>query len=63
MLGDVSTAFLQAPLPDDSKVFVVPPMVDRRPGLIWRMRKALYGLRQSPRQFQEYLAKVFGEEE
>eukprot|EP00972_Heterocapsa_arctica_P065703 9697172-Heterocapsa_arctica.AAC.1 len=63
MIGDVSTAFLHAPLPTEDKVYVIPPLLDRKPGLIWRMRKALYGLRQSLGHFQEYLAKVLGEEQ
>eukprot|EP00972_Heterocapsa_arctica_P107328 15809783-Heterocapsa_arctica.AAC.1 len=62
MIVDVSTAFLHAPLTPEDKIYVIPPLVDRKPGLIWRMRKALYGLRQSPRHFQAYLAKVLGEE-
>ena len=42
-------------------VFVRPPVNLRRPGCIWRLRKALYGLRQSPRLFQEFLAEALGQ--
>eukprot|EP00972_Heterocapsa_arctica_P100629 14837316-Heterocapsa_arctica.AAC.1 len=61
LLGDVSTAFLHAPLPAGAKVYVIPPACDRQPGKVWRM-KALYGLRQSPRLFQEHLAGILASE-
>eukprot|EP00972_Heterocapsa_arctica_P063204 9325152-Heterocapsa_arctica.AAC.1 len=62
MLGDVSTAFLRAFLPEGSKVYVTPPVVDRKPGMVWKMKKALCGLRQSPQHFQEHMAKVLAAE-
>eukprot|EP00972_Heterocapsa_arctica_P096687 14264541-Heterocapsa_arctica.AAC.1 len=40
MLGDVSTAFLHAALPEGSKVYVIPPICDRQPGMVWKMKKA-----------------------
>ena len=55
-LGDVGTAFLHAPLPKDMVVHVQPPMNLRRAGEVWKLFKALYGLRQAPRLFQEFLA-------
>ena len=55
-LGDMGTAFLHAPLPKDMIVHVQPPMNLRRPGEVWKLFKALYGLRQAPRLFQEFLA-------
>ncbi len=51
-LGDVSTAFLHATLPDDETVLVEPPPSLRRPGRLWQLKKAVYGLRISPRLLQ-----------
>jgi hypothetical protein len=53
-LGDVGTAFLHAPLPDTPAVYLRPPPGLRRPGYVWRLHKALYGLRQAPRYFQSF---------
>ena len=54
--ADVATAFLHAPLSGDP-VFVLPP-----PGLttslVWRLNKAMYGLRQAPKAWQEHLCAV-----
>ena len=60
-LGDIGTAFLHASLSQGMMVFVRPPVNLRRPGCIWRLKKALYGLRQSPRLFQEFLAEALGQ--
>eukprot|EP00972_Heterocapsa_arctica_P097957 14453480-Heterocapsa_arctica.AAC.1 len=57
-LGDVSTTFLHATLPTDEFILVEPPPSLRRPGWLWRLRKALYGLRVSPRLFQEFAVDV-----
>eukprot|EP00972_Heterocapsa_arctica_P018123 2677498-Heterocapsa_arctica.AAC.1 len=56
-IGDVSTAFLHAPLGAE-RVYVRPPPNLREPGVLWRLQKALYGLRAAPRLFQEYMEKV-----
>ena len=55
--GDVSTAFLHAPIPEGVKIFIIPPpnVRRRRPGMLWRLRRALYGLRHSPKYWQDYL--------
>ena len=42
MTADVTSAFLQARLTRD--VFVQPPKDIQRPGQIWKLRKAMYGL-------------------
>ena len=49
---DVSTAFLYAQLPDDHVVYCRPPNALIRlglvkPGVVWKLHKALYGLRTS----------------
>jgi len=58
VLGDVSTAFLDAPLEDGQLVFCRPPPGLRREGFLWRLKKAVYGLRTSPRVFQEHFAQT-----
>eukprot|EP00972_Heterocapsa_arctica_P064381 9502155-Heterocapsa_arctica.AAC.1 len=56
--GDVSTAFLHAPLPPDRRFYVVPPSTEHEGAALWRLKRAFYGLRESPRFFQEHLANV-----
>ena len=55
---DVSTAFLYAPLIEKRDVYCKPPQVLVKLGLIqsrtvWKVKKALYGLRTSPRAWEE----------
>jgi hypothetical protein len=60
-LGDVSAAFLHALLSQDSvQVIVVPPKSETldNPDELWLVRKALYGLRRSPKDFNEFFARV-----
>jgi hypothetical protein len=57
-LGDVSTAFLHARIPEGDPVIIRPPPNLRKPGKLWKLVRALYGLRSSPRLFQEHFAKV-----
>jgi hypothetical protein len=59
--GDVSTSFLHAPVttsPDEEDIYIVPP-VEYYPGkdVLWRLHKALYGLRTSPKAWQEHFAQ------
>eukprot|EP00975_Prorocentrum_lima_P070986 12935119-Prorocentrum_lima.AAC.1 len=55
---DIATAFLNAPT-DGSKVILVavPHMLTKlgvvKPGTAWEIRGAVYGLKQSPRLWQE----------
>ena len=63
-LGDVSTAFLHAPVPQDHDgkqryVYLWPskelcPLQNK----LWRLKKAMCGLRSSPKAWQDYLAEV-----
>ena len=55
---DVSTAFLCAPLIEKRDVYCKPPQVLVKlgliqPGIVWKLKKALYGLRTSPRAWEE----------
>eukprot|EP00972_Heterocapsa_arctica_P078003 11502267-Heterocapsa_arctica.AAC.1 len=54
--ADVSTAFLHARLDDDDVTYVIPPATDKKPGKVWRVWQALYGLRRAPQYFQEHFA-------
>eukprot|EP00971_Amphidinium_carterae_P335599 6471544-Amphidinium_carterae.2 len=46
------------PQPIEEEVFVQPPkeFYHNRPSMLWSMKKALYGLRTSPKQWQEHLS-------
>ena len=63
-LGDVSTAFLHAPIAKDHDgkqrdVYLWPPKeLCPQQDKIWRLKKAMYGLRSSPKAGQDYLAEV-----
>ena len=57
MIADVSTAFLHATL--WQKIFVIPPKeYYPQGGVLWRLKKALYGLKGSPKAWQQHLAKT-----
>ena len=58
-LFDVSTAFLHAALSSDKPIYVWPP-VEFYPGrtIIWLLKKAMYGLRSSPRDWQIHFASI-----
>eukprot|EP00975_Prorocentrum_lima_P002165 469146-Prorocentrum_lima.AAC.1 len=57
-MTDVATAFLNAPI-DESKVILVavPQILTRlgvvKPGIVWRIRRAVHVLKGSPRLWQE----------
>ena len=56
--GDVTAAFLHAELGPEEKVYVDMPLGFRQNGKVLRLKKTLYGLRQSPRMFWKYLTKA-----
>ena len=63
---DVSTAFLYASLPEEQEVYCRPPNVLIRlglvqPGIVWRLKKALYGLRTSPKAWEEERDQKLGQ--
>ena len=56
---DVSTAFLHATIGLTKPIFVWPPReFYPNGGLVWKLKKAMYGLRSSPRDWQTHLAQV-----
>ena len=55
-LGDISCAFPYAHLPPGEKLYLLPPESERKPGKIWKLLRALYGLRRSPQFFQDHFA-------
>ena len=63
-LGDVSTAFLHAPIAKDHDgkqrdVYLWPPKeLCPQQDKIWQLKKAMYGLRSLPKAWQDYLAEV-----
>lgn len=57
LLGDTSTAFLHAAVLTD--YFVWPPKEYYPDGnVLWKLRKALHGMKGSPRAWQDYFADV-----
>ena len=58
-VGDFSTAFLHAPM--DIETFVRPPQVYAKQGVLWRLRKALYGMRRAPKLFFNLLHEILSE--
>ena len=65
--ADISVAFLHSKIPSDQHIFVRPPATeDSKHGyakgkFFWTLKRALYGLRQAPKFFQECLAEVLQE--
>ena len=57
---DITTAFLHASLnPEDPPIYVWPPKEYFPPGtIIWRLLKAVYGLRTAPRDWQDHFSQV-----
>ena len=55
--ADISSAFLQAPIPEGELVLVKPPPeLEQDPDVLWKLRKALYGLKTSPKLWQQHLS-------
>ena len=53
--ADVTAAFLHAPLDEGENVYVQMPRGFSKPGHVLKLRRSLYGLRQSPRNFGRYM--------
>jgi hypothetical protein len=59
---DINLAYLNAPL--DDEVYMYPPPGSNTPkGLVWKLRKSLYGLRQSGRNWNKLFVNVLCNEE
>ena len=59
-IGDVKTAFLHAII-EGRPVFVIPPPTEEGTddtNFLWKLSRALYGLRASPKRFSEFFAKA-----
>ena len=56
--GDVTAALLHAPV--SGEVYVRPPkhLQSEQPGRVWKLRRALYGLKSAPRSWQQHAASV-----
>ena len=60
--ADISSAFLQAPIPEGELVLVKPPPeLEQNPDVLWKLRKALYGLKTSPKLWQQHLSSKLEE--
>eukprot|EP00442_Polarella_glacialis_P024951 CAMPEP_0115080094 /NCGR_PEP_ID=MMETSP0227-20121206/18487_1 /TAXON_ID=89957 /ORGANISM="Polarella glacialis, Strain CCMP 1383" /LENGTH=1738 /DNA_ID=CAMNT_0002467699 /DNA_START=420 /DNA_END=5636 /DNA_ORIENTATION=- len=58
--GDVSVAFLHAPLVEKHRVFIIPPKTEGlAEDVLWEAKQSIYGLRQSPRAFGDFFGAVF----
>ena len=55
--GDVTAAFVHAPIPEGTDVFVSMPQGFGIPGKVLKLRRQLYGLKDSPRQYWLYTVK------
>lgn len=55
--GDVTAAFLHATLGPDEHIYIEMPLGFQIPGKVLKLKKTLYGLRQSPRAFWEYMVE------
>ncbi|KAF7493789.1 Copia protein [Sarcoptes scabiei] len=53
---DIKTAFLNGNL--EEEVYVRPPHPLRKEGKIWKLKKSLYGLKQSPRNWHKFLNDI-----
>ena len=55
--GDISTAFLHAPITKEEEVYVTPPPEYYPNGdTLWKLKRAMYGLRTSPKAWQDHFA-------
>jgi len=59
--GDITATFLHANVPEDEEIYVEMPLGFEKKGKVLKLKKTLYGLRQSPRAFWQYLTKKMNE--
>ena len=61
-VGDISTAFLHASIGATSNILLKPPAeFYTNRNILWRLKKAMYGLRSSPKAWQDHLAAILQE--
>ena len=53
---------MHVPLGPEYHVYLQPPPNKRTANVVWRLHKALYGLRAAPRLFQEHMGRVLEQE-
>ena len=58
-LPDISVAFRHADLPQDEAIAVIPPRGEGDDGIVWQLRKAMYGTRRASLLFAEFMVKVY----
>jgi hypothetical protein len=61
-IGDVSTAFLHASVIQPT--YVSPPedyQTDSKENVVWKLKRAMYGLKSAPKSWQEHLKEVLQE--
>ena len=51
-VADISGAFLHAAV--EQPFFVKPPVDHRKPGIVWKVKKYLYGDKRAPRGWQDH---------
>ena len=60
--ADISSALLQAPIANDELALVKPPPeLEQDPDVLWKLTRALYGIKISPKLWQQYLANKLEE--
>ena len=60
--ADISSALLQAPIASDELVLVKPPPeLEQNPDVLWKLTRALYGIKISPKLWQQHLASKLEE--
>eukprot|EP00438_Fugacium_kawagutii_P020509 Skav212686 [mRNA] locus=scaffold1930:133681:135171:+ [translate_table: standard] len=57
-VGDISTAFLHADINASGILLRPPSEFYSNKNILWRLKKAMYGLRSSPKAWQDHLASV-----
>ena len=55
-VADISGAFLLAVL--EQHFFVTPPAEHRKPGVVWKIKRYLYGDKRAPREWQDHFEKT-----
>eukprot|EP00971_Amphidinium_carterae_P147636 2926253-Amphidinium_carterae.4 len=58
-MSDIQSAFLNTPVQKGTKILVKPPPeCEQDSNILWKFKKQLYGLRDSPQKFQQHLSAI-----